>query len=70
MTTEKRLLALSYRVLDAQIAAHRAGDTARFAKAGELRRHIARRLNAISLADAPVLSVRKRWGGLTGTWRR
>lgn len=68
-TTEKRLIALSYRVLDAQIAAHRAGDMDRFAKAAELRRHIARRLDAISLADKPVLSVRQRWGGFTGAWR-
>lgn len=69
MTTETRLLTLSTRVLDAQLEAHRAGDMDRFTKAAELRGHIARRLMAIALADKPVLSVRQRWGGMSGSYR-
>jgi len=69
VTTETRLIALSTRVLDAQLEAHRAGDVDRFTKARALRSHIARRLTAIALADKPVLSIRQRFGSKLGAYR-
>ena len=69
MTTETRLLTLSTRVLDAQLAAYKAGDMDRYAKAGMVRRNIARRLRAIAIANPPILSVRQRFGSKLGSYR-
>ena len=67
---ETRLHRLFVRLLDVSLAAHKVGDMDRKAKALKVQKHVGRRLQAIALANPAVLSVRQRWGGKKGHWRR
>ena len=68
--TELSLLSLTSDLLGDLIEAKKAGDLDRVIELEQERSRIAAQLKTIALANPPVLSVRKTWGGLKGCWRR
>lgn len=68
--TELSLFSLSSDLLGDLIEAKKSGNVDRVIELEQERSRIAAQLKAIAMANPPVLSVRKTWGGKRGTWRR